>query len=107
MRLVDYARARGVLVIEDDYDGELRYDAAPLPLLAAMAPDVVVHLGTTSKILSPTLGVAGWSPRPRSPRPYWPIAKPPEAVRDRRASCCRPKWPRTATWPATCVGCVA
>ncbi|HLS78672.1 MAG TPA: PLP-dependent aminotransferase family protein [Nocardia sp.] len=57
--LVEHARRHGLLVLEDDYDGELRYDTAPLPLLAALAPDVVVHLGTTSKILSPTLGV-GW-----------------------------------------------
>ncbi|UGT57851.1 PLP-dependent aminotransferase family protein [Nocardia asteroides] len=57
--LIEYARAAGVFVIEDDYDGELRYDTAPLPLLAAMAPDVVVHLGTTSKILTTSLGV-GW-----------------------------------------------
>ncbi|WP_227996956.1 MocR-like pyridoxine biosynthesis transcription factor PdxR [Nocardia australiensis] len=59
VQLVEFARRVGIPVIEDDYDGELRYDTAPLPLLAAMAPDVVVHLGTTSKILSPTLG-AGW-----------------------------------------------
>ncbi|MEJ5913200.1 MocR-like pyridoxine biosynthesis transcription factor PdxR [Pseudokineococcus sp. 1T1Z-3] len=58
-RLVGRARAEGFLVLEDDYDGELRYDVAPLPLLAALAPDVVVHLGTTSKTVSPTLG-AGW-----------------------------------------------
>lgn len=57
--LVELARRIGAIVIEDDYDGELRYDTAPLPLLAALAPDVVVHLGTTSKILSPSLGV-GW-----------------------------------------------
>ncbi|MFB9570396.1 PLP-dependent aminotransferase family protein, partial [Saccharopolyspora hordei] len=57
--LVERARAEGWLIVEDDYDGELRYDVAPLPVLASMAPDVVVHLGTTSKILSPTLGV-GW-----------------------------------------------
>ncbi|QIS06296.1 aminotransferase class I/II-fold pyridoxal phosphate-dependent enzyme [Nocardia brasiliensis] len=57
--LVEHARRHGLLIIEDDYDGELRYDTAPLPLLAAMAPDVVVHLGTTSKILAPSLGV-GW-----------------------------------------------
>jgi len=57
--LVERARRDGWLVIEDDYDGELRYDVAPLPLLAALAPDVVVHLGTTSKILTPTLGT-GW-----------------------------------------------
>ncbi|MGW5572535.1 aminotransferase-like domain-containing protein [Nocardia thailandica] len=59
VELVEFARRTGTFVIEDDYDGELRYDTAPLPLLAAMAPDVVVHLGTTSKILSTTLGV-GW-----------------------------------------------
>lgn len=57
--LVARARAEGWWVLEDDYDGELRYDVAPLPLLGALGPDVVVHLGTTSKILSPTLGV-GW-----------------------------------------------
>ncbi len=57
--LVARARAEGWWVLEDDYDGELRYDVAPLPLLAALAPDVVVHLGTSSKIVSPTLGV-GW-----------------------------------------------
>ncbi|MGK8522052.1 PLP-dependent aminotransferase family protein [Nocardia asteroides] len=59
VELVEHARRSGIVVIEDDYDGELRYDTAPLPLLATMAPDVVVHLGTTSKILSPSLGV-GW-----------------------------------------------
>jgi GntR family transcriptional regulator / MocR family aminotransferase len=61
--LIERARAENILVIEDDYDGELRFDVAPLPLLAALAPDVVVHLGTTSKILTPTLG-AGWMVAP-------------------------------------------
>jgi GntR family transcriptional regulator/MocR family aminotransferase len=57
--LVEWARSRRAWVIEDDYDGELRYDVAPLPVLAALDPDVVIYLGTASKILSPTLGV-GW-----------------------------------------------
>jgi GntR family transcriptional regulator/MocR family aminotransferase len=61
--LVQRAREEGWLVIEDDYDGELRYDVAPLPLLAALAPDVVVHLGTTSKIFTSTLGT-GWMVAP-------------------------------------------
>ncbi|MDD7941196.1 PLP-dependent aminotransferase family protein [Actinomycetospora lutea] len=61
--LVARARAEGLLLVEDDYDGELRYDVAPLPLLAGLAPDVTVHLGTTSKILTQTLG-AGWMVAP-------------------------------------------
>jgi GntR family transcriptional regulator/MocR family aminotransferase len=65
--LVERARAEGFLVLEDDYDGELRYDVAPLPLLAALGPDVVAHLGTASKLLTPTLG-AGWLVAPPAVR---------------------------------------
>jgi GntR family transcriptional regulator / MocR family aminotransferase len=61
--LIDWARAHDALVIEDDYDGEVRHEGPPLPLLAALGPDVVVHLGTTSKILTPTLGT-GWMVAP-------------------------------------------
>jgi GntR family transcriptional regulator / MocR family aminotransferase len=65
--LIDRARADGFLVIEDDYDGELRYDVAPLPLLVALGPDVVAHVGTASKLLTPTLGV-GWLVAPPAVR---------------------------------------
>ncbi|PRX48312.1 GntR family transcriptional regulator/MocR family aminotransferase [Prauserella shujinwangii] len=65
VELVERARAEDFLLIEDDYDGELRYDVAPLPLLVSLAPDVVAHLGTTSKILTPVLG-AGWMVAPPS-----------------------------------------
>ena len=79
--LVARARAEGLLLVEDDYDGELRYDVAPLPLLAGLAPDVTVHLGTTSKILSPALG-AGWMVAP----PSWREA----VLARRRATSVRP-----------------
>lgn len=59
LALVAWARERAAWVLEDDYDGELRHHGAPLPLLASLGPDVVVYLGTASKILTPTLGV-GW-----------------------------------------------
>jgi GntR family transcriptional regulator/MocR family aminotransferase len=59
LALLARARAEGWRVLEDDYDGELRYDVAPLPILAALDPGVVVHFGTASKILTPTLGT-GW-----------------------------------------------
>ncbi len=57
--LTAWARDCGALIAEDDYDGEFRYDVAPLPALFGMDPEVVVYLGTTTKILTPALRV-GW-----------------------------------------------
>ncbi|MCL2581247.1 MAG: PLP-dependent aminotransferase family protein [Streptosporangiales bacterium] len=57
--LIAWARAAGAVIVEDDYDGEFRYDVAPLPALFSMDPSAVVYLGTTSKILTPVFG-AGW-----------------------------------------------
>ncbi|SHG79581.1 GntR family transcriptional regulator / MocR family aminotransferase [Geodermatophilus nigrescens] len=82
--LVARARAEGWWVLEDDYDGELRYDVAPLPLLAALAPDVVVHLGTSSKVLSPTLGV-GWLVAPPEVRTAVAAARTATGTRPGRA----------------------
>jgi GntR family transcriptional regulator/MocR family aminotransferase len=57
--LIAWARATGAVIVEDDYDGEFRYDVGPLPALYSMDPEVVVYLGTASKILTPVFGV-GW-----------------------------------------------
>jgi GntR family transcriptional regulator / MocR family aminotransferase len=57
--LVAWARATGALVVEDDYDSEFRYDVGPLPALHSMDPDVIVYLGTASKVLATAFG-AGW-----------------------------------------------
>jgi GntR family transcriptional regulator / MocR family aminotransferase len=58
--LLDWARSEHVVIVEDDYDSELRYTSAPLPALAALDdPDdgCVVTLGTFAKTLGPGLGV--------------------------------------------------
>jgi GntR family transcriptional regulator/MocR family aminotransferase len=57
--LTSWARSTGAFIIEDDYDGEFRYDVGPLPALYGMDPGVVIYLGTASKILTPVVGV-GW-----------------------------------------------
>ena len=57
--LTAWARATGALVVEDDYDSEFRYDVGPLPALHSMDPDVIVYLGTASKVLATAFG-AGW-----------------------------------------------
>jgi GntR family transcriptional regulator/MocR family aminotransferase len=54
--LVALARARGAVIIEDDYDGEFRFEGAPLAALRANdAADVVFYVGTFSKCMLPTL----------------------------------------------------
>jgi GntR family transcriptional regulator/MocR family aminotransferase len=63
--LLEWAAAGGALVLEDDYDGEFRYDVPPLTPLRAMpaAAGHVVYLGTSSKILSRGLRVS-WAVLP-------------------------------------------
>ncbi|MFI5627934.1 PLP-dependent aminotransferase family protein [Streptomyces sp. NPDC051664] len=57
--VVDWARTRGGLVLEDDYDGEFRYDREPVGAVQGLGPDRVVHLGSVSKSLSPAIRL-GW-----------------------------------------------
>ncbi|MGH2853071.1 MAG: PLP-dependent aminotransferase family protein [Solirubrobacteraceae bacterium] len=76
-RLVRIARERELLVLEDNPYGLLRYEGEPLPTLYSLdarngsqptrgASDLVIYLGTFSKILSPGLRL-GWAVAP------WPV----------------------------------
>jgi GntR family transcriptional regulator/MocR family aminotransferase len=56
--LLDWARPRSVVIIEDDYDSEYRYSGAPLPALQGLARDVpVVYVGTFSNVMFPGLRI--------------------------------------------------
>jgi GntR family transcriptional regulator/MocR family aminotransferase len=55
----DWARITGGLILEDDYDGEFRYDRKPVGALQGLDPEHVVYFGTASKSLAPALRV-GW-----------------------------------------------
>jgi 2-aminoadipate transaminase len=72
-RLVEVARERELLVLEDNPYGLLRYEGEPLPTIYSLdaeavgrggASDLVIYLGTFSKILSPGLRL-GWAIAPR------------------------------------------
>ncbi len=56
--VVDWATRVGGLVVEDDYDGEFRYDRQPVGALQGLAPEHVVYCGTSSKSLAPALRLA-------------------------------------------------
>jgi GntR family transcriptional regulator/MocR family aminotransferase len=56
LALLAWARERGAIIIEDDYDGDLRYDGHALAALQGLDEDGrVVYLGTFSKVLFPAL----------------------------------------------------
>jgi GntR family transcriptional regulator/MocR family aminotransferase len=63
--VVDWARRTGGLILEDDYDGEFRYDRQPVGALQGLDPDRVVYFGTASKSLAPGLRL-GWLVLPPS-----------------------------------------
>ena len=56
---IEWAARTGGLLIEDDYDGEFRYDRQPVGAMQALAPEQVVYAGTASKSLAPGLRL-GW-----------------------------------------------
>ncbi|MGP3974249.1 MocR-like pyridoxine biosynthesis transcription factor PdxR [Streptomyces sp. 8N114] len=78
--VIDWARSSGGLLVEDDYDGELRYDRQPVGAVQGLDPDRVVYIGSTSKSLSPALRL-GWMVLPgwlvddilaaKGPREMW------------------------------------
>jgi GntR family transcriptional regulator / MocR family aminotransferase len=56
--LAEWARRTGGLIIEDDYDGEFRYDRQPVGAMQGMAPGQVGYVGSASKTLGPGLRLA-------------------------------------------------
>jgi GntR family transcriptional regulator/MocR family aminotransferase len=54
--LLDFARAKGAVIIEDDYDGEFRYAGKPLDALQTLdRHGAVFYVGTFSKSMFPAL----------------------------------------------------
>nr|MDQ3724828.1 PLP-dependent aminotransferase family protein [Actinomycetota bacterium] len=61
--LVDWAERGERLIVEDDYDSELRYDRGGIGALQGLAPERVVYVGSASKRLTPGMRL-GWMQLP-------------------------------------------
>lgn len=53
-----WAEKNGALIIEDDYNGELRYTARTVPAFQSKLPDSCVYIGSFSKLLLPSVRIA-------------------------------------------------
>jgi len=57
--LLAWAEEHDALIVEDDYDSELRFDRVPVGALQGLAPERICQIGSASQRLAPGLGL-GW-----------------------------------------------
>jgi GntR family transcriptional regulator/MocR family aminotransferase len=82
--LLEWARRAGAILVEDDYDGDLRLEGQPLEALRALDErDEVIYLGTFAKALYPAVRLAF------AVLPHWLVA---HVARARAASDRHPAW---------------
>jgi GntR family transcriptional regulator/MocR family aminotransferase len=71
LALLDWASRCGAYVLEDDYDGEFRFDGKPIACLQALdRTGRVIYTGTASKLLFPALRI-GWVVTPPALTPHF------------------------------------
>lgn len=63
--VIDWAQRTNGYVLDDDYDGEFRYDRQPVGALQSLNPERVVYLGSASKSMAQVMRV-GWMVLPEA-----------------------------------------
>lgn len=58
IEIIKWAKNKNCLIIEDDYNGELRYISHPKTCIQSYSPDSVVYIGSFSKILLPSVRIS-------------------------------------------------
>ncbi|MFT7243286.1 MAG: GntR family transcriptional regulator/MocR family aminotransferase [Candidatus Azotimanducaceae bacterium] len=83
LALLDWAAANQTVILEDDYDGEFRYEGRPIPSMQSLdRRGCVIYAGTASKVLFPSLRL-GWMVVPKAMVPMFQRMK---AMSDRNCS---------------------
>jgi GntR family transcriptional regulator / MocR family aminotransferase len=75
LALLDWARRKGAVIVEDDYDGEFHYEGRPLESLQGLDSEGrIVYIGTFSRTVFPAMRI-GYVIAPRSLIPALTAAK--------------------------------
>lgn len=57
VQLLGYARRHSSFVVEEDFDGDFRYDSPPISSIQGLCPPRVIYIGTFSMTLFPSLRI--------------------------------------------------
>jgi GntR family transcriptional regulator / MocR family aminotransferase len=72
IELLEWAAKRGAVIVEDDYDGEFRFEGRPVESLKSLdRAGLVAYLGTFSKTLFPDLRLGYVVPPATLAEPLW------------------------------------
>ncbi len=58
IEIINWAKDNNCLIIEDDYNGELRYKTRPTPCIQSYGTDCTVYIGSFSRILLPSVRIS-------------------------------------------------
>ena len=58
LEIIEWAKENNALIIEDDYNGELRYITHPMPCVQNYDAENTVYLGSFSKVLLPSVRIS-------------------------------------------------
>ncbi|MCR5652833.1 MAG: PLP-dependent aminotransferase family protein [Ruminococcus sp.] len=58
LEIINYAEEHGTIILEDDYNGELRYKSHPTACLQSLGTDCTVYIGSFSRILLPSVRIS-------------------------------------------------
>lgn len=58
LEIIEYARKNNVYIIEDDHNGELKFNTKPIDAMAKLDNDHIIYIGSFSKLLLPSIRIS-------------------------------------------------